>query len=233
MEKMMYPVWRSDHLSAAEFRDQLTGEMSEKLLSSGVRKLTVSVDDEDVLPAANLRQKNTNPAIDGVISMWVDSANFRKSQEDIIAQYVARYNGYLVTESEPIVNVQHPVAEGKRTYGMNQVVFLKKPSRISYDDWIEVWHNSHGQIAIDTQSTFGYRQNVIVRPLTYAAPSYHAIVEESFPPEAMTSPQAFYDAVGDEQKYQANQKAMIESVVRFIDFDKIDVIPMSEYAVKL
>jgi len=140
--------------------------------------------------------------------------------------------GYLVTESEPIVNSKHVVANGQRTPGMCQVVVLRKPPRLNYEHWLEIWHGSHTQVAIDTQSTFGYRQNVIVRPLTYAAPPYDAIIEEHFPAEAMTDPMVFYDAVGDEAKRKRNRKAMIESVVRFIDFDKMDCLPMSEYVVK-
>ena len=70
---------------------------------------------------------------------------------------------------------------------------------------------------------------MVVRALTYAAPHYDAIVEENFPAAAMSSQQAFYAAEGDEPKYRANLKAMIDSCVRFIDFDRIDVIPTSEY----
>ena len=92
-----------------------------------------------------------------------------------------------------------------------------------------MWQGSHTQVAIDTQSTFGYRQNVIVRALTYAAPHYRAIIEENFPAAAMTSPHAFYDAVGDDARYKANLKAMIDSCARFIDMDRIDVVPTSEY----
>ncbi|MFC2028232.1 hypothetical protein ACFLU3_06050 [Chloroflexota bacterium] len=85
---------------------------------------------------------------------------------------------------------------------------------------------------MDIQSTFGYKQNVIVRPLTYAAPPYDAIVEENFPAEAMTDPQVFFDAVGDDEKRQKHEQEMMESCMRFIDFDKLDRILMSEYVMK-
>ena len=140
--------------------------------------------------------------------------------------------GYLVTESEPIVNTKHVVADGKRTPGMYQVVLLRKPPRLSYEQWFEIWLGSHTQVAINTQSTFGYRQNVIVRLLTHVVPPYDAIIEEYFPAEAMTDPMVFYNAVGDEAKRKRHEKAMFDSVVRFIDFDKIDRIPMSEYTMK-
>ena len=45
----------------------------------------------------------------------------------------------------------------------------------------------------------------------------------------MESEQVFYEAEGDDEKYQKNAKAMMDSVMRFIDFDKIDIIPTSEY----
>jgi hypothetical protein len=48
----------------------------------------------------------------------------------------------------------------------------------------------------------------------------------------MTSDHAFYATGGDEAVLQANMTAMMDSVARFIDFEHIDVIPMSEYLVK-
>lgn len=232
MEKILYPVWKSASQSILEFRNALLGEVSTQLVASGVLKLRMSIIDDDVAPAAALRQENIQPLMDGMISIWVNSSVYRQQQESIIAAAVDRFHGYLVTESEPTVNTLHPTVAGGRTYGMNQIVFLQRPERISYEQWLDTWHNSHTQIAIDTQSTFGYRQNVVVRKLTEAGPRIEAIIEENFPPDAMTSPHAFYGAVGDDELFQSNQKAMIDSVMRFIDFDKLDVMPTSEYLLK-
>ncbi|WP_101760597.1 hypothetical protein [Oceanicoccus sp. KOV_DT_Chl] len=237
MEKLLYPVWKKESQSIAEFRQLLLGSVSEKLLASGVLKLRWSIIDEDVEPAKGLRQQNIQPSMDAMLTLWLDSSVFRAEQETIIAAAVETFHGYLVTESESIVNTKHPAVEGQRTYGMNEVVFLQRPERLTYEQWLDIWHNSHTQIAIDTQSTFGYRQNVVTRKLTEAGPEIAAIIEENFPPEAMTSQHAFYDAYtedGDEDdaRKDANLKAMIDSVVRFIDFDKIDVMPTSEYLIK-
>jgi hypothetical protein len=231
MEKILYPVWKAPALSGDEFRDLLLHQLGPELIAAGVRGLRLSVVDGAVAPAAGLRQENCRPAMDAMLSVWLDSAVFRAPIEALIEARVARMVGYLVTESEPIVNTAHPDDVGRRTYGMAQVVFLQRPRRLSEQQWLEVWQGSHSQVAIDTQSTFAYRQNVIVRPMTYAAPPFDAIIEENFPPEAMTSQHAFYGADSDAQ-LQANQQAMIDSCVRFIDFDKIDVIPTSEYLLK-
>jgi hypothetical protein len=72
----------------------------------------------------------------------------------------------------------------------------------------------------------------MVRALTHAAPGYDAIIEECFPAAAMTDSYAFFDPVGDEEKFQRNVAQMMDSCGRFIDFDKIDVVRTSQYVVK-
>ena len=166
MEKILYPVWKSATESAESFNQKLLGDVSEQLIKLGVRKLRINVIDEAVAPAEPLRIIASKPPIDGLISMWVDTAITRQPLEEVIGKAVTRMVGYLVTESIPIIDARTNVNDGERVPGMNSVVFLTKPARLSYSDWLTIWHGSHTQVAIDTQSTFGYKQNVIVRPLT-------------------------------------------------------------------
>ena len=84
-------------------------------------------------------------------------------------------------------------------------------------------------MALETQSTFRYVQNIVSDVAGKDVSCYHAIVEECFPTLAMTNSEVFYNAEGDSQKQQANMKRMIDSCVNFIDFDEIDVVPTSEY----
>jgi hypothetical protein len=232
MEKMLYIVWKHEGDSEKAFRQKLLDKVSPQLIDLGARRLRIGVVDEDVAPAAALRMETSKPSITGLVSIWTDTSTRRRHFEEVLQGSVARLAGYLVTESEPIVNTRHVAADGQRTPGMYQVVLLRKPPRLSHEQWLEIWLGSHTQVAIDTQSTFGYRQNVIVRPLTPAAPPCDAIIEEYFPAEAMTDPMVFYNAAGDEAKRKRHEKAMLDSVMRFIDFDKIDRIPMSEYTLK-
>lgn len=232
MEKLIYPVWKDPKTSGDDFARTLRGTLAPQLLADGnVRGVRLGVSDSDMEPAAHRRMENSQPAPDGLVSVWVNNAGQRAPLEQALANVVLRHAGYLVTEAEPLMNTEHPSVPGERGYGMYQVVFLQRPPRLSEGEWLQIWQGSHTQVAIDTQSTFGYRQNVIVRPLTYAAPQYHAMIEEYFPPEAMASDHAFYAAENDEQ-LAVNSQAMIDSVTRFIDFDKIDCIPMSEYLIQ-
>jgi hypothetical protein len=112
---------------------------------------------------------------------------------------------------------------------MNQVALLHKPHRLSYEQWHDTWRNGHGPKAYPLQSIFGYRQNTVVRSLSFGAPVLHAIVEENFPPEAIGNQQGFFAALGDPDTCAKRQQAMYESTSQFIDFEKIDCIQTSEY----
>jgi hypothetical protein len=240
MEKVLYLLWRdagaSGEFSEAgeRFGQRLRGDLAERLLALGARGVQVNVADAAAAPGETLRQSNTQPQIEGMLSLWLDSAvaRFRQPFDDAIAAAVPRMAAYLVTESQPIRNTRHPPQPGSRTAGFAQVAVLRRPPRLTYEAWLDIWHNSHTQVAIDTQSTFQYVQNVIIRPLSYGAPLYDAVVEECFPAEAMTDPQVFFDGVGDPEKFQRNLQGMMESVQRFIDLDKIDVLPTSQYVIK-
>ena len=65
--------------------------------------------------------------------------------------------------------------------------------------------------------------------MTDNAPAFDGIVEELFPPEALTDLHAFFDAVGDDEKLAKNMTAMGESTERFGASESIDVVPTSQY----
>lgn len=234
MEKVIYLLWRDAGESGEQFGQRLRGELADRLLALGARGVQLNVADAASAPGEALRQSNTRPQIEGMLSLWLDSAieKFRRPYDIALAAAVPRMAAYLVTESQPIRNTRHPPQAGSRTAGFAQVAVLRRPPRLTDEAWLDIWHNSHTQVAIDTQSTFQYVQNVIVRPLSYGAPIYDAVVEECFPAEAMSDPQVFFDGVGNPDKFQRNLAAMMESVQRFIDLDKIDVVPTSQYVIK-
>ncbi|OZA55499.1 MAG: hypothetical protein B7X78_10680, partial [Sphingomonadales bacterium 39-62-4] len=117
----------------------------------------------------------------------------------------------------------------ERTWGWSQASFISFRPDMTREAAIAHWHTHHTRVAIETQSNFEYVQNLIVRPLTENAPAYDAIVEECFPLEALDQPEAFYDAMGNAAKFDANLAAMMDSCAGFIDFTRIDVIPTSQF----
>ena len=229
MEKLMYLLWKDNHQSRTEFSRRMLNEVAPQLLDGDALGVQINVVDEAIKPAEHMLIENHKPRYHAMVSLWLETAISRPPIEALLESSATRIAGYLVTESCPLANTSQLAPLGERTPGFSQLALLQKPPRLSYPDWIETWHNSHTQIALDTQSTFLYRQNVIARALTDAAPPCDAIVEEAFPEAAMSSWQVFYNARGDEARCHKHQQTMIDSCSRFIDFDKIDVCATSEY----
>lgn len=230
MVKLIYPVWKEAAQTGDDFREQLLTKLAPVLLAiDTLESLRIQVVDNAVSAAAPRRMENCQPLPDGVVSVHLNGSDLRGDLNEpfdtALASYVAQANGYQVNETEVLTQETEP---GQRVYGFCQVVFLQRPPRLNESEWLGLWQDRHTQVAIDTQATFGYRQNVIKKSFTKGAPVLHAMVEENFPPQAMTSDLAFY-GVTNETELQVNLEAMLESCARFIDFDKIDVIPMSEY----
>ena len=236
MEKIIFITWKTDENETREhFCERLLKHLPPKLVEQeGVKHLQVNVADAVVKSGeAMMVQANTQPRPWGMVSVWVDAVPIQFAEAlKTITEIGTRVSAYLVTESMPIVNTTQTSNLGERTPGFSQIAVLRRPPRLAEEDWLAIWQGSHTQIAIDTQSTFSYVQNIVARSLTYAAPQYDAVVEEGFPEDALTNPEAFYDARGDKKKFDKHLKIMMDSCARFIDFDKIDVFLTSEYRFK-
>ena len=234
MEKLMLTLWKPPQQSVEQWRQALL-DLSDNLLKAGARTLRVMVVDEGVAAASAQRITNSAVPLDGLLSLWLDSASQWPSIKALVTPLTSRLEAYLVLESEPYPEerksraAHYRVPVGERTPGMNQVALLHKPDRMSYEHWYDTWRNGHGPNAYPLQSIFGYRQNTVVRALTFGAPVLHGIVEENFPPEAIGNPQGFFAALGDPDKCAQRQQAMYESTSKFIDFQKLDCILTSEY----
>ena len=174
MEKIMLTLWKPSQHSVEQWRRALL-DLGDTLLSAGARTLRVMVVDEDVAGASAQRITNSAVPLDGVLSLWLDSASQWPSIKALVTPFTSRLEAYLVLESEPYPEertsrvAHYRVPVGERTPGMNQVALLHKPDRMSYEHWYDTWRNSHGPKAYPLQSIFGYRQNTVVRALTYGA----------------------------------------------------------------
>jgi len=231
MEKLVYVVWKRDDVSAEAFRDDWVGPRGAALADCGARRIALDVVDSDVAYARGSVLSTFDTPMTGVLSFWLDTHLERARAEALIRESCARAFGYLVLESVPIVNATHAAPPGARTPGTITVGFLRKPEHLTYDAWLELWQGQHTRVAIETQSTFLYVQNAVVRALTPEAPPWVAIVEEGFPREALSDPMVFYAAGGSEATLNANRLRMIESCRRFIEFEALDSHVFSQYRV--
>jgi len=227
MEKIVFKLWRNDSDSLEKFKESLLVDLPETL-ESLVSELQINIADDDVKAAAELVQTNYSQNPDAIVFIKVTSQYHSENIVQILRTMANKVDGFIVSESI-ILQDGSKDHTGKRSEGFSQIVFLEKPTEMTEFDWFDHWTHHHTKIAIETQSNFTYIQNTIVRPLQNDSPNFIAVIEECFPSEAMSNPSIFYNADDDSERLLNNTKLMMESCSRFIDFQKIEVIPTSRY----
>ncbi len=231
MEKLVYALWRRGGVSEADYREQMTGPVARELTAQGAQRISVNLVDEFVAHTRPARITKLDPPLSGVASFWLDTADDRAGCEEALRDASERVAGYLVVESVPLRNTTHTAPLGERTPGVNLVTGIEKPDWITYEAWIDHWHGHHKRVALETQCTYQYVRNVVVRALSKDAPPWSGIVEEGFPADAVTNPMLWYKANGNPETLKRNMKRMLDSVRAFLDLDRVESHPMSEYRI--
>jgi hypothetical protein len=215
--KLMYAVWGDD------LTDRLRDvQLHERLAAAGVRRLQLNLDDADVAPAMRLA---TGPQhIGAIVSVWADAD---AEVTEVLASATARLTGWEVDERLPIPPPESP--HGTRMDALANVAVLKKPDDLVRDEWLHRWLVDHTPVAITTQASFGYVQNIVTRELTDVPRRVDALVEELFPSAGMVDMHAFYGSGGDDAELNDRLTKLMASVAR-IGFDRdIDLVPGSRY----
>lgn len=228
MEKICTVLWKPEGVSDDAFRDALLAEAPE-LARAGAQRLRIDVVDGHVAAGTRVRVGRMDPPKSAFVAYWVHEADARGAVEERLAARAAKLAAYLVVESEPIRNTRHVAPIGQRTPGFNLVTCIEPKDGLPYAEFILRWHKEHRAVALETQSTFGYVRNEIVRALTPGAPGWAAIVEEHFPIEALTDPMVWYAAEGSQQRYRRNLERMLQSCMAFLAIERVEAHPMSEY----
>ena len=229
MEKLVYALWRPEDADLETWCASVRQALPAALRDAGARGVQVNVSD-DAVSSALVRLSTFDRPIDAVVSVWVDTAAGAAlgAVTACLTPVSDRLAGYLVTESVPLVPREVP--SGERTPGFANVAFLRRPAHLDRDEWLARWQGDHTRVAIETQSTFGYVQNVVVRALTPDAPVVDGIVEELFPADALIDFHVFFGSGGSDAELGRRMTAMTESVARFSGPDPmLDVVPTSRY----
>lgn len=221
MEKLVYLLMGPAGGAGASLAAELRGPVVEGLRQRGAYRIQVNVTDPSLGEPFGVEPDPDDDHIIAAVSLWVDASELsraylalpRPSEPDV------SWHGYLVCESEPLRPdaAQHAPGRDGRIPGFAQIVALSKPENLTWGEWRRIWQGSHTSVAINTQSSFRYVQNVILRPLTAGASPYAAIVEECFPIAAASDLHVFFDAGGDEAKLARHMEAMSLSCDRFMD----------------
>ncbi|UMB71962.1 EthD domain-containing protein [Mycobacterium paraterrae] len=224
MEKVVALLRVADH--DENWCQRQRGPVAEAILALGVAGLAVNVRDAAVTHSM-MTLTTLDPPGAAVVSIWTQQCYGEQIGEALrlLAAECDQLAAYLVTESNPLLA---PLELGRRTTGLANIALLRRPPELDYDSWLRRWQHDHTPVAIETQSTFGYTQNAVVRALTPDAPRLAGIVEELFPIEAIADLKAFFGAA-DDADLQQRLSRMVASTTAFGANANIDTIPTSRY----
>lgn len=218
MEKCLYLLWQPPDCSPPEWADRLLA-IAPDLLARGAARVRIAIPDvpiPDPDPLAAMRRD----APQALVSFWLNTALVRGAAEAVVRACAGKIAGYSVVES--VVLPETAAAAGEREEGFLQVAAFRALPTLSRPAFFDAWLGVHTAVAVETQSTRSYTQNIVVRPLTQGAPALDGIVEERFPAAALNDQHAYFDAA-DAGCLAARQQRMAASCIRFIDMADIKV----------
>ena len=159
---------------------RLRAQVAADLLDIGLPGLAINVRDAEVRDSL-MTLTTMDPPVAALVSVWTQQSYGDQVQAatSLLEKECDEVAAYLVTESVPLPPPQ--TVPGQRTAGLANVALLRRPADLDEATWLSRWHIDHTPVAIETQATFGYTQNAVVRALTPGAPTISAIVEELFP----------------------------------------------------
>ncbi|MGA5538462.1 hypothetical protein [Mycolicibacterium nivoides] len=225
MEKVIV-LLRAAH-SDEQWCQGLRTRVADELLTLGLPGLTINVRDDAVRDSL-MTLTTLDPPVVAVVSLWVRQyyGELTGRALETLAAECDSLAAYLVTESVPMP--APPTAAGERTDGLANIALLRRPSDLDRATWLHRWHIDHTSVAIETQDTFGYTQNTVVRALTEDAPAIDGIVEELFRQAAVSDLHAFFGAADDDDLADRMGK-MVASTDAFGASSNIDTVPTSRY----
>lgn len=222
----MYALWDVD---AAALHSP---DLHARLAALGAARLQLNVDDDHVAPAMRI-PAGPSP-VGAVVSVWVPSPDTAAAVTAELGGAAGAVAGWEVEERRPI---DPPEAwDGTRADVLANIAVLRRPEELPHDEWKHRWLVDHTPVAIATQNTSGYVQNVVLAPLTdlpEGVAPVAALVEELFPSAGMTDIHAFYGSGGSDQELNDRMTRLMTSVARFGADQGIDLVPSSRYLVAL
>lgn len=215
-QKTVHLLWDgvADDLLEPAFRAELADR--------GAVRVQVNLDDADV--AGAMRFHTGEDAVTAVVSIW-GQVHDHDGVHALLAERAHRVAGWLVDELRRLDPAES--YDGERADALANVAVLRRPAELEHEEWLHRWLVDHTPIAIRTQATTGYVQNLVVAPVTPDPPRVDAIVEELFPSAAIVDMHAFYGSGGDDAELRRRLEEMMASVSRIGADRDLDLVPTS------
>ena len=206
---------------------RLRAKVAADLLDLGLPGLAINVRDAEVRESL-MTLTTMDPPVVALVSVWTQQSYGAQLRPPPRCWRRSATTSRRTSSPNPCLSPPPTTVPGQRTAGLANVALLRRPADLDETTWFSRWHIDHTPVAIETQSTFGYIQNAVVRALTADAPALSAIVEELFPIEAVADLHAFFGAADDDD-LRNRMERMLASTSAFGANENVDTVPTSRF----
>lgn len=237
-KKIIYLLWSPEGQSGEERRRILLKECAGEIIDAGVLKLVMYVNDTDSDVKSPAPFKESEKPVIAQVEVWIKDLESTGTIESILHGKGFTLAGYRVQESiyrEYGGNMymhQRDWADGRRSPGLVSVNLLKRPEKISPEEWIKRWHNIMSPVSEAIQPRARYIRNLVLEVITADAPSFNGIVIEAWPSKRHVTNKFLFFGADNIFQLLGNMLKILKAVKSFLKIKDIRSIMMSEYFIK-
>jgi hypothetical protein len=133
---------------------------------------------------------------------------------------------YRVTEAIPVA-YEKSWKDGEPTPGVCLFTIFRQKKGISYDTFIDRWHNSHTPLSLRLHPLWNYSRNVVNEKLTETSADWDGIVEEHFRTKSdLLNPFKFF---GKPLTIVQNMLEVYKDTQAFLDYKTLETYLATEY----
>lgn len=241
MKKIIYLLWDAADSSPAQRRRTLLDTVAPQLLAMQPAGLQMNICDELASVPSPAPTPLFSEAFVAQVNLWQNAQqDLDIRAQDILRQAGFQLHAYAVEEwlytdygehHHPDAAYPRDWADGTRSPGILAVTLLRKPARLSQQEWIRRWFGRQSPMSEQMQPRARYVRHVVEEVLSPGAESIHGIVEEDWPSgEHVTDLKRFYGARNWFEVLR-NMSIMLHSVMRMLNLFNITTVMMSEYLI--
>ena len=237
-EKIIYLLWSPEGQLGEERQKILLKECAGEIIDAGAANLVIYINDSDSDVKSPAPFRGSEKPFTAQVEVWIKDLAISRAVEGILNDKGFALAGYRVQESiyrEYGGNMymhQRDWADGKRSPGLVSVNLLKRPDRISTEDWIKRWHNIMSPVSEAIQPRARYVRNLVLESITPDAPPYNGIVIEVWPSKRHVTNKFLFFGADNIFQLIVNMIKILKAVKSFLRIKDIRTVMMSEYFIK-
>lgn len=236
--KQIYLLWPTQALVPTDLRVRLLEQVAPQLLALEPDGLQINIADEfATTPSPAPKPLGTTP-FSAQVNLWLPHDQEGVAYADILREAGFRLAGYAVDEWLYTDYGENPHSgprdwpDGQRSPGILAVTLLRKPKRLSREDWMRRWFGWQSPMSEWMQPRPRYVRHIVTEVLTPDTEAVEGIVEEDWPSgEHVTNPRLFYSA-GSTWQLIRHMAIMLRSVTRILNLWNITTVMLSEYFIR-